>query len=476
MAGEHSGDQSFYDFLIEEPEMMAPAPPGHFQHQQPISPSNRTSSSDPPPRPDPTEIETHHQAGIGMQVPDESRAQSRGHLQLDLHGPPNPLAHGVHPSHGNPGVHGVHPTQSPAGLPVSGFATQIPPASAGQMSIDWGLYGLGHPNLHLNPTHFAFDVPGAVIPASDGSIVPHGHLPHAPTDPAFAYGSELVSPSSIHSSRSHYDGGLSSHWDDALSHEASTPKVTTPAGHVTNNPWAEMDEDVEDKNPTPASRPKKTPRARRANKDTRKTSDASQGGSSSAGGGAPSVSDAASPSTASQNSRASIGSKSASMASTASTASSRQSKLRSASRTSKNSRDKPNDTPEERRTRASHNLVEKQYRNRLNAQFESLLSALPEHARHGGPGNGDDNESEGANDPDRRVSKGEVLEMARKHIQALEQERNQLERENLELQGNLRRLKGSPSDGTVSSSGQNTPLDFNTNTDQERADDDRDKD
>ncbi|KAM0428247.1 hypothetical protein ACHAPT_007148 [Fusarium lateritium] len=343
------------------------------------------------------------------------------------------------------------------------------------MAIDWGLYNVGHASLALNPPQF--DYPGAIIPAPDGAIGHQNHLSHASTDPAFAYGSELVSPSSIHSSRGHYDNGVSSHWDDTLSHGASTPKVSTPAAHVTTNPWAEVDETQDDNPPAPASRPRRTPRPRRQKKDARKTSEASQGGgSSSAGGGAPSVSDAASPSTASQNSRASIGSKSVSMASTTSTNSSRQSKLRSASRTSKNSRDKPNDTPEERRTRASHNLVEKQYRNRLNAQFESLLSALPEQARYGGNGNGDDNESEGANDADRRVSKGEVLEMARKHIEALEQERNQLERENLELQGSLRQLKGSVSDGTASSSGQQTPLDFNSNTDQDKARDDRDKD
>ncbi|KAM6514294.1 hypothetical protein FALCPG4_015445 [Fusarium falciforme] len=54
--------------------------------------------------------------------------------------------------------------------------------------------------------------------------------------------------------------------------------------------------------------------------------------------------------------------------------------------------------------------------------------------------------------------------MARKHIQALERERNQLERENLELEGSLRRLEGSASDGKVSSSGQETPFDFNINT------------
>ncbi|KAI8648546.1 BHLH domain-containing protein [Fusarium keratoplasticum] len=206
----------------------------------------------------------------------------------------------------------------------------------------------------------------------------------------------------------------------------------------------------------------------------RESSEISLAGSASTGGGAPSVSDAASPSSRLQDSRASIGSKSTSMASTVSTASSRQAKLRSASRTSKNSQSRPNDTPKERRTRASHNLVEKHYRNRLNAQFESLLSALPEQLPAGDNGNGDTDESEG-NDADRRVSKGEVLEMARKHIQLLEQERAQLEHENLELHGNLRRLKGSTSDGTVSSSSQETPLDFKADADGEKQANDQDK-
>ncbi|KAK2922698.1 hypothetical protein FoTM2_017551 [Fusarium oxysporum f. sp. vasinfectum] len=124
-------------------------------------------------------------------------------------------------------------------------------------------------------------------------------------------------------------------------------------------------------------------------------------------------------------------------------------KLRSASRTSKNNRDKPNDAPEERWARASHNRVEKHYRNRLNVQFESLLNVLPAKTRHDAKGNGDDIESDGTNNPDRRVSKGEVLEMARKRIQALEREGNELRRKNLELQGSLRRLKGSASDGTA---------------------------
>ncbi|KAH8654893.1 hypothetical protein BGZ61DRAFT_467148 [Ilyonectria robusta] len=197
-----------------------------------------------------------------------------------------------------------------------------------------------------------------------------------------------------------------------------------------------------------SSRRKQTLQSRRQKRNNRKTSETSLAGSASTGSSAPSVSDAASPSSTSQNSRASIGSKSTSMASTASMASSRQAKLRSASRTSKNSHSRSNDTPKERRTRLSHNLVEKQYRNRLNTQFESLLSALPEQLRAGNNENGDSDESEG-NDADCCVSKGEVLDMARKHIQLLEQERAELERQNLELHGNLQRLTGSASDGSV---------------------------
>lgn len=349
------------------------------------------------------------------------------------------------------------------------------------MTLDWNIYNVP-PNLQLNPSHFDFEVPGHM-----GVVGHSSHLAHASTDPtSYAYGSNLVSPSSIHPNNAQFDTSTSTQWDDSLGHDSSTPKVRTPAHQMASNPWAEIEEPLGDNNSTPASRPRKTPRPRRQKKEARKLSDTSQGArSSSTGGTAHSVSDAASPSSASQNSRTSVGSKSVSMASTvsvstASAASSRQSKLRSASRTSKNSRDKPNDTPEDRRTRASHNLVEKQYRNRLNAQFESLLSALPEQVRHGnggsenvnvnGNGNGD-NESDQANDPDRRVSKGEVLEMARKHIEALERERSQLEIENLELHGNIRRLKGSNSESTASSLGPGSSTEHDTNKDQERADD-----
>ncbi|KAK2667138.1 hypothetical protein RAB80_017559 [Fusarium oxysporum f. sp. vasinfectum] len=387
MAGEQSEDQSFYYLLMEEPEMMPPAPPGHSHHQQPISSPNRTSRDTPPP-PDPTDMETHQQAHH--------------------------------------------------------------PAPARPMSIAWGLSGVGHQNPQLNPMLFNFIAPGTMIPTPDGTRGHHSYLPHTPIDASFAYGSELVSPSSIQSC-GHYDSGFAGHWDGTLSHGACTPNVSMPTRHVANNPWAELDEAPQDNNPAPAPQPKRTPRTRRKKKEAHNASEASQGRSSSAGAGAgaPSLSDVASPSSTSRNSRTSINSKSTSTASMASSTPSRQRKLRSASRTSKNNRDKPNDAPEERWARASHNRVEKHYRNRLNVQFESLLNVLPAKTRHDAKGNGDDIESDGTNNPDRRVSKGEVLEMARKRIQALEREGNELRRKNLELQGSLRRLKGSASDGTA---------------------------
>ncbi|SCO92477.1 related to helix-loop-helix protein [Fusarium oxysporum] len=378
---------------------MPPAPSGHSHHQQPISSPNRTSRNTPPP-PDPADMETHQQAHH--------------------------------------------------------------PAPVRPMSIAWGLSGVGHQNPQLNSTLFNFIVPGTVIPAPDGTSGHHSYPLHALIDAGFAYGSELVSPSGIQPCR-HYDSGFPGHRDGTLSHGACTPKVLMPTRHVTNSPWVELDEAPQDNNPASASQPRRTPRTRRKKKEAHNATEASQGGSSgaAAGAGTLSLSDVASPSSTSRNSRTSINSKSTSMASTASSTWGRQRKLRSASRTSKNNRDKPNDAPEERRARASHNRIEKHYRNRLNAQFESLLNALPAKDRHNGNGNGDDIESDGTNNPDRRVSKGEVLEMARKRIQALERESNELQRENLELQGSLRRLNGSASDGTVSSPGGETPFNFN---------------
>lgn len=306
--------------------------------------------------------------------------------------------------------------------------------------------------MALNPTPFDFEVPGTMI-----SPMPHhAHLSPTVSDATLGYGNALVSPSSIHSSQSQYGFGTS--WDENLGHrDGSTPTVTTPAAQISTNPWTDMDELQEETERAQGSRPKKAPRPRRQKKDARKSSDASVRTSPDAG----------SPSSASQNSRASVASKATSMASSnvsSSSTSSRLSKLRSASRTSKNSYTKPSDTPEERRTRASHNLVEKQYRNRLNAQFESLLNALPENIRAGG--DGEDSDGAPVDWGDRRVSKGEVLEMARKHIETLEQERDMLEREKNELQGSLHQLKNSISEGEgTMSAGHDTPLDFSISMD-----------
>ncbi|EMT70677.1 Allergen Fus c 3 [Fusarium odoratissimum] len=277
MAGDHNEDQSFYDFLIEEPERRRHPVISHIN-----SPFRRR-------------IEP-----AAMRRRGQNRPKSR-------------------------------PTTTRIQTQIITRVRHIPPASSGPMSMDWSMYHVP-PNLQLNHPQFDFEIPGHM-----GVVGHSNHLSHAPTDPAsFSYGSNLVSPSSIHPNSAHFDTGVPSQWDDSMSHDASTPKVRTPVHHVASNPWAEIDEPTGDNNATPASRPRKTPRPRRQKKEARKLSDASQGAmSSSTGGTAPSISDAASPSSASQNSRASIGSKSVSMASTASTTSSRQSKLRSASRTSK---------------------------------------------------------------------------------------------------------------------------------------------
>jgi Helix-loop-helix DNA-binding domain len=84
--------------------------------------------------------------------------------------------------------------------------------------------------------------------------------------------------------------------------------------------------------------------------------------------------------------------------------------------------------PEEVRARQTHNLVEKQYRSRLNAQFEQLLAILPA-GQHG------------VHDPDRadgeveekRMSKAEVLDVATRRIKTLEQETYRLQQERRDL-------------------------------------------
>lgn len=79
------------------------------------------------------------------------------------------------------------------------------------------------------------------------------------------------------------------------------------------------------------------------------------------------------------------------------------------------------------RGRTNHNQVEKQYRNRLNGQFESLLNKLP-----------NDDDRDGAKS---RVSKAEVLMLAKRHIVQLEQEKTMLEEQRMELENGVEELK-----------------------------------
>ncbi len=116
-------------------------------------------------------------------------------------------------------------------------------------------------------------------------------------------------------------------------------------------------------------------------------------------------------------------------------------RLRSASRASKNANHNPPATAEERRSRECHNQVEKQYRNRLNTQFEHLLDALPENMRKGEGVNDRDHGFEGLGSAERKVSRAEVLDMARRHIKLLERECALLEGERDELRDSVERLR-----------------------------------
>lgn len=97
---------------------------------------------------------------------------------------------------------------------------------------------------------------------------------------------------------------------------------------------------------------------------------------------------------------------------------------------------------EKRRQRHSHNLVEKQYRNRLNSKFDRLLAALPVDQRidsgktrkkgSSSVGDGGDADHDAAIE-EQRMSKAEILDLATKRIQTLEQEKRELQEECNEL-------------------------------------------
>jgi Helix-loop-helix DNA-binding domain len=90
-------------------------------------------------------------------------------------------------------------------------------------------------------------------------------------------------------------------------------------------------------------------------------------------------------------------------------------------------------------SRTSHNMVEKQYRNRLNGQFSTLLEALPLDLVGAEVEGYSKNDSGGT---EKKVSKAEVLLLARRHIENLEREKRGLEGRNRVLVEDIQNLKG----------------------------------
>ncbi|KAH8882107.1 HLH-domain-containing protein [Thozetella sp. PMI_491] len=94
------------------------------------------------------------------------------------------------------------------------------------------------------------------------------------------------------------------------------------------------------------------------------------------------------------------------------------SKLRTSSRAAeRKAHSKSEETAGDHKLRASHNIVEKQYRNRLNKKFEALLDVLP-------PGMRQDEDGDGSEGSGRPVSKAEVLTLARRYILELQRDRD----------------------------------------------------
>ncbi|QKD59055.2 uncharacterized protein FOBCDRAFT_297762, partial [Fusarium oxysporum Fo47] len=91
--------------------------------------------------------------------------------------------------------------------------------------------------------------------------------------------------------------------------------------------------------------------------------------------------------------------------------------LRSASRKSKNRKlGRPASSNSQAHARKCHNLVEKQYRTRLKAQFENLLTVLPTAQ------DPDYVDKDATGNPGRYLSRGQVLDAARERILKLENE------------------------------------------------------
>ncbi len=92
--------------------------------------------------------------------------------------------------------------------------------------------------------------------------------------------------------------------------------------------------------------------------------------------------------------------------------------------------------------RTSHNAIEKQYRMRLNNQFSILLDALPPDIIDAQTQSGYLDEKQKETEKERKISKGEVLILARQYIEELERTKMRLEKERKALLADVGRLKG----------------------------------
>jgi hypothetical protein len=85
------------------------------------------------------------------------------------------------------------------------------------------------------------------------------------------------------------------------------------------------------------------------------------------------------------------------------------------------------------KSRLKHDQTEKRYRKRLNSQFENLLSALPARliAESEGSIGGPDDRRE------KRISKADILMLAKGHIEQLERKQRELEGKNRQMAGRV---------------------------------------
>jgi hypothetical protein len=109
--------------------------------------------------------------------------------------------------------------------------------------------------------------------------------------------------------------------------------------------------------------------------------------------------------------------------------------LRTASRKAKRaSRSyRPAISPKEKCARNRHNQVEKRYCNRLNQHFERLIAVLPVARLR-------DDDPQDGEQATQRLSKAEVLDIARRHIRSLETENSKLEAEGQQLVADIKMI------------------------------------